>query len=35
MNNNFDKLEAELTKAYISLPMTKGFEFGTGFRHVM
>ncbi|KAL5710077.1 chorismate synthase [Ranunculus cassubicifolius] len=27
----FDKLEAELAKAVISLPATKGFEFGSGF----
>ncbi|CAL1387092.1 unnamed protein product [Linum trigynum] len=27
----FDKLEAELAKAAMSLPATKGFEFGSGF----
>ncbi|KAF3574620.1 hypothetical protein F2Q69_00058447 [Brassica cretica] len=27
----FDKLEAELAKACMSLPATKGFEFGSGF----
>ncbi|KAK8671632.1 hypothetical protein V6N13_038222 [Hibiscus sabdariffa] len=27
----FDKLEAELAKAVMSLPATKGFEFGSGF----
>ncbi|XP_071710050.1 chorismate synthase 1, chloroplastic [Rutidosis leptorrhynchoides] len=27
----FDKLEAELAKAALSLPATKGFEFGSGF----
>ncbi|MEO5722445.1 MAG: chorismate synthase [Chthoniobacterales bacterium] len=27
----FDKLEAELAKAMLSLPATKGFEIGTGF----
>ncbi|KAH9703672.1 Chorismate synthase [Citrus sinensis] len=27
----FDKLEAELAKAMMSLPATKGFEFGSGF----
>ncbi|KZV37371.1 chorismate synthase 2, chloroplastic-like [Dorcoceras hygrometricum] len=27
----FDKLEAELAKAVLSLPATKGFEFGSGF----
>lgn len=27
----FDKLEAELAKALMSLPATKGFEFGSGF----
>ncbi|GAB2227685.1 hypothetical protein Droror1_Dr00009512 [Drosera rotundifolia] len=27
----FDKLEAELAKAIMSLPATKGFEFGSGF----
>lgn len=27
----FEKLEAELAKAVISLPATKGFEFGSGF----
>ncbi|CAI9091063.1 OLC1v1025983C1 [Oldenlandia corymbosa var. corymbosa] len=27
----FDKLEAELAKACLSLPATKGFEFGSGF----
>jgi len=27
----FDKLEAELAKAMLSLPATKGFEFGSGF----
>lgn len=27
----FDKLEAELGKAMLSLPATKGFEFGSGF----
>ncbi|XP_024023463.1 chorismate synthase, chloroplastic [Morus notabilis] len=27
----FDKLEAELSKAVMSLPATKGFEFGSGF----
>ncbi|KAG2483355.1 hypothetical protein HYH03_017755 [Edaphochlamys debaryana] len=28
----FDKLEAELAKAMLSLPATKGFEIGSGFR---
>ncbi|GLT70122.1 hypothetical protein SLA2020_422190 [Shorea laevis] len=28
----FDKLEAELAKAVMSLPATKGFEFGSGFK---
>ncbi|KAJ6720277.1 CHORISMATE SYNTHASE [Salix viminalis] len=28
---SFDKLEAELAKAAMSLPATKGFEFGSGF----
>jgi len=27
----FDKLEAELAKAVMSLPATKGFQFGSGF----
>lgn len=27
----FDKLEAELAKAAMSLPATKGFEIGSGF----
>ncbi|XP_052186939.1 chorismate synthase 1, chloroplastic [Diospyros lotus] len=27
----FDKLEAELAKAALSIPATKGFEFGSGF----
>lgn len=27
----FDKLEADLAKAMMSLPATKGFEFGSGF----
>merc|ERR1712078_727028 len=27
----FDKLEAELAKAMMSLPATKGFEIGSGF----
>ncbi|URD77950.1 Chorismate synthase [Musa troglodytarum] len=27
----FDKLEADLAKAMLSLPATKGFEFGSGF----
>ena len=27
----FDKLEAELAKALMSLPATKGFEVGSGF----
>jgi hypothetical protein len=27
----FDKLEAELAKAAMSLPATKGFQFGSGF----
>jgi len=27
----FDKLEAELAKALMSLPATKGFEIGSGF----
>ncbi|XP_073111344.1 chorismate synthase, chloroplastic isoform X2 [Elaeis guineensis] len=27
----FDKLEADLAKAVLSLPATKGFEFGSGF----
>ncbi|KAL5583139.1 hypothetical protein UlMin_015581, partial [Ulmus minor] len=27
----FDKLEAEFAKAIMSLPATKGFEFGSGF----
>ncbi len=27
----FDKLEAELAKAMLSLPATKGFEIGSGF----
>lgn len=27
----FDKLEAQLAKAVLSLPATKGFEFGSGF----
>ncbi|CAN1338400.1 Chorismate synthase, chloroplastic [Linum perenne] len=30
----FDKLEAELAKAVMSLPATKGFEFGSGFSAV-
>ena len=28
----FDKLEADLAKAMLSLPATKGFEIGSGFR---
>ena len=27
----FDKLEADLAKAMLSLPATKGFEIGSGF----
>ena len=27
----FDKLEADLAKAVMSLPATKGFEIGSGF----
>ena len=27
----FDKLEAELAKAAMSLPASKGFEIGSGF----
>lgn len=27
----FDKLEAELARACMSLPATKGFEIGSGF----
>ena len=27
----FDKLEADLAKAMMSLPATKGFEIGSGF----
>ncbi|PWA86301.1 chorismate synthase 1, chloroplastic [Artemisia annua] len=27
----FDKLEAELAKTALSIPATKGFEFGSGF----
>jgi chorismate synthase len=27
----FDKLEAELAKAMLSLPASKGFEIGSGF----
>ena len=27
----FDKLEADLAKALMSLPATKGFEIGSGF----
>src|SRR5262245_66480841 len=27
----FDKLEADLAKAMLSIPATKGFEIGTGF----
>lgn len=27
----FDKLEAQFAKALLSLPATKGFEFGSGF----
>ncbi|URD77949.1 Chorismate synthase [Musa troglodytarum] len=30
----FDKLEADLAKAMLSLPATKGFEFGSGFAAV-
>src|SRR5688572_4957188 len=30
----FDKLEAELAKAMLSLPATKGFEIGSGFEGV-
>uniref|UniRef100_A0A0G4H5N0 Chorismate synthase n=1 Tax=Chromera velia CCMP2878 TaxID=1169474 RepID=A0A0G4H5N0_9ALVE len=30
----FDKLEAEMAKAMLSLPATKGFEFGEGFAGV-
>ena len=29
--NRFDKLEADLAKAMLSLPATKGFEIGSGF----
>lgn len=31
-NPVFDKLEAELGKAMMSLPATKGFEIGSGFQ---
>jgi len=31
----FDKLEAELAKACMSLPASKGFEIGSGFRGTM
>lgn len=31
----FDKLEADLAKAVMSLPASKGFEIGSGFRGVM
>ncbi len=31
----FDKLEADLAKAVMSLPATKGFEIGSGFRGVL
>lgn len=31
----FDKLEAELAKAVMSLPATKGFEIGSGFAGTM
>jgi chorismate synthase len=30
----FDKLEADLAKAVMSIPATKGFEIGSGFRGV-
>lgn len=30
----FDKTEAELAKAMLSLPATKGFEIGSGFAGV-
>jgi len=31
----FDKLEAELAKAAMSLPATKGFEIGSGFAGIL
>lgn len=31
----FDRLEADLAKAMLSLPATKGFEFGSGFAGVL
>ena len=31
----FDKLEADLAKAMLSLPATKGFEIGSGFRSAL
>ena len=30
----FDKLEAKLAHAMLSLPATKGFEFGSGFEGI-